>query len=122
MGLGEVGQMVLDDKVQEAIRRGGAEGVMDKIGMEGKLNRLGIPDMTSGGGDIEFVSDLRNAKKKEVATGDIGIWRNLMINLQPVFSYLGLVSSDNNATQNLSPLLSEKRMLDTPPADSLKAE
>lgn len=44
VGVGNVQQMRDIDAIERAIERGGADGVREKVGMEGQLNRFGVPD------------------------------------------------------------------------------
>lgn len=50
MGIGNVPLMNNDEAVQAAIVKGGATSVEQKVGLDGKLNRTGVPDASLGGG------------------------------------------------------------------------
>ncbi|KAL7424591.1 hypothetical protein Q5752_000275 [Cryptotrichosporon argae] len=50
VGLGDVDRIDDTEAIERAIVRGGAEGVRDKVGLDGALNRHGVPD-TLGAGD-----------------------------------------------------------------------
>lgn len=53
IGIGNVGRMEDEAAIKEAIERGGATAVLDKVGMEGVPNRWGAPD-AAGGDSIQF--------------------------------------------------------------------
>jgi hypothetical protein len=49
IGLGNVPKMNDDAQLEEAIIRGGAEAVKEKVGMDRLLDKSGVPDTTAGG-------------------------------------------------------------------------
>ncbi|KAJ9096006.1 hypothetical protein QFC21_005370 [Naganishia friedmannii] len=51
VGIGNVPLMEDDEAVHAAIAKGGATSVEQKVGLEGKLNRTGVPDASLGGGE-----------------------------------------------------------------------
>ncbi|KAJ9116238.1 hypothetical protein QFC24_006829 [Naganishia onofrii] len=50
VGIGNVPLMNNDEAVHAAIVKGGATSVEQKVGLDGKLNRTGVPDASLGGG------------------------------------------------------------------------
>jgi ABC-type glutathione transport system ATPase component len=54
VGIGNVPKMSDDEAIHSAIVKGGATAVEEKIGLEGKLNRTGVPDASLGGGEGDF--------------------------------------------------------------------
>lgn len=59
VGIGSVSLMSDTGAIETALSRGGAEDLARKVGMDGKLNRYGVPDVgrPSGGGDEAEVED-----------------------------------------------------------------
>ncbi|GHJ87892.1 hypothetical protein NliqN6_4294 [Naganishia liquefaciens] len=51
VGIGNISKMSVDEAIHTAIVKGGATAVEDKVGLEGKLNRTGVPDASLGGGE-----------------------------------------------------------------------
>lgn len=56
VGIGSVPKMSNDEAIHTAIVKGGATAVEEKVGLEGKLNRTGVPDASLGGGE-DFSAD-----------------------------------------------------------------
>lgn len=50
VGVGEVKRMDDTPGIEAAIERGGADVVLKKVGMAGRLSRSGVPDASAGGG------------------------------------------------------------------------
>ena len=61
VGVGDVKRMDEIDEIHLAIERGGAEKVRETVGMEGLLNRAGVPDVEDGGEGL-------NSRKKKKAS------------------------------------------------------
>lgn len=55
VGIGNVPKMSDGGAIHSAIVRGGATAVEEKVGLEGKLNRTGVPD-ASLGGEMDFAA------------------------------------------------------------------
>ncbi len=50
VGIGDVKRLNEVDVIDRAIERGGAEKVLEKVGLEGRLDRWGVPDAAEGEG------------------------------------------------------------------------
>ncbi len=50
VGIGHVPLIESEDEVKAAILKGGAEGILARVGMEGKLDRNGVPDAAGQNG------------------------------------------------------------------------
>ena len=48
VGIGDVRRLDEVEMIERAIERGGAEKVLEKVGMDGNLNRTGVPDAGEG--------------------------------------------------------------------------
>lgn len=57
VGIGNVIKIKDDKAIHSAIVKGGATAVEAKVGLEGKLNRTGVPDASLGGGEADFPTE-----------------------------------------------------------------
>lgn len=57
VGIGYVPKIKDDEAIHSAIVKGGATAIEGKVGLEGKLNRTGVPDASLGGGEGDFPAE-----------------------------------------------------------------
>jgi ABC-type thiamine transport system ATPase subunit len=57
VGIGSVPKIQDDEAIRAAIFKGGATAIEAKVGLDGKLNRTGVPDASLGGGDADFPAE-----------------------------------------------------------------
>ena len=77
VGIGDVARMDDSGVINLAIDRGGAEKIREKVGLEGKLDRVGVPDTAEGegGGNITASADVENGTKIQPASPPNGLGR-----------------------------------------------
>ncbi|KAJ9111558.1 hypothetical protein QFC20_002531 [Naganishia adeliensis] len=70
VGIGNVLKIKDDKAIHSAIVKGGATAVEAKVGLEGKLNRTGVPDASLGGGEADFPAEA--APEADLGNGEHG--------------------------------------------------
>ncbi|KAI9633144.1 P-loop containing nucleoside triphosphate hydrolase protein [Dioszegia hungarica] len=72
VGIGNVARMGDDEALEVAMGRGGAWGIRDKVGLDGKLSRWGI------GSDIDADDEVQLHGDNTTAPGEAGRWQSLV--------------------------------------------
>jgi ABC-type transport system involved in cytochrome bd biosynthesis fused ATPase/permease subunit len=98
VGIGSVDKMNDDELLKEAMALGGASGVLDRVGMDGMLNRNGVPD-ASAGDDIQF----KPANKPQMAPK--GSRDELTTRLRRAFARAGAPGGTSKSASTIMPLL-----------------
>jgi ABC-type transport system involved in cytochrome bd biosynthesis fused ATPase/permease subunit len=72
VGIGNVARMGDDEALEVAMVRGGASGIRDKVGLDGKLSRWGI------GSGIDTDNEVQLHVHNTTAPGEAGRWQSLV--------------------------------------------